>query len=264
MTLYFVKGWQTGFETNETRKLKTLNWWPHPNKHDGLGFRKMAAQKNATELYCAWNLICDLASKTVPVSRRGYLERDGNPLTPEDMACCTGFPDSIFSKALSFFSSASIGWLCIESAGTPGESAGDSGEYPAVEKEGNGREKNGSEGNAIDYVSEHASEIVTKARIVLHWLNEQSGRKFREADSSLTPIIARLSEPEVTVEGCKVMVSRQTQMWAGSAMAEFLRPSTLFGKEKFNGYYAGRDCPIIKQTINGQKPHEKPKHEEGF
>ena len=44
MNLYFVKDWQRHFETNETRKLAKLRWWPKPNKHDGLGFRKMASE----------------------------------------------------------------------------------------------------------------------------------------------------------------------------------------------------------------------------
>lgn len=143
--VYVIRNWQTLFETNETRKLKTLNWWPHPNKHDGLGFRKMAAQPNAVELYCAWNLICDLASKTTPANRRGYLERDNLPLSAGDMGCCAGFPADVFERALEFFSSDSIGWLCKESPGTPADSPDASGKLPA---EGKGREgterRNGS------------------------------------------------------------------------------------------------------------------------
>lgn len=235
MTLYFIKDWQLLFETNETRKLKALTWWPKPNKHDGIGFRRMARERDKVALFCAWNLIGDIASKTTPKERRGYLERDGRPLDAEDMSVMTDFPAEIFTRALGFFGSSSVGWLCAESAGTPGES-------PAVQKGKKGMER--PEGKGID--------IPTHARIVLGILNDQTGKHFRELDSSLTPIIERLSEPDVTLEGVKLMISRQVKMWKGTEMSEYLRPETLFGKTKFNSYYAAKDQPL--PPVKGAKP----------
>jgi hypothetical protein len=110
----------------------------------------MASQPNSIELYCAWNLICDLASKTTPQDRRGYLERDNIPLSPGDMACCAGFPADMFERALEFFSRPCPGWLCVESPGTPAESPGESGKSPAVGKGREGKVQNGIEGNGID------------------------------------------------------------------------------------------------------------------
>jgi hypothetical protein len=46
-------------------------------------------------------------------------------------------------------------------------------------------------------------------------------------------------------------------------MAEYLRPETLFGKQKFEGYYAGRDQPVIQYNANGKKI-VKPKDDETF
>lgn len=89
------------------------------------------------------------------------------------------------------------------------------------------------------------------ARIALHFLNEATGRHFRELDTNLSVIAARLSEPEVTLEGVKQMIARQCQRWKGDGkMEEFLRPETLFGKTKFDSYYAAKDQPIH---------HEQPK-----
>lgn len=81
-------------------------------------------------------------------------------------------------------------------------------------------------------------------RTALHLLNEACGKHFREVDVNLTVISARLEEPEVTIDGVKVMISRQCQLWKGTNMEEYLRPLTLFGKEKFDSYYAGRNEKI--------------------
>lgn len=87
---------------------------------------------------------------------------------------------------------------------------------------------------------------------IIALLNEKSGRDFRNSDCSLTPVMARLAEPDVTVDGVMKMVERQVKLWKGDGkMEEYLRPGTLFGKEKFNAYYAARELPINKGNHNG-------------
>lgn len=86
---------------------------------------------------------------------------------------------------------------------------------------------------------------------VLAYLNIKTGKQFRECDSSLTPIKARLKESGVSVDGIKQMIDRQCQKWKGTSMEDYLRPQTLFGKEKFESYYAAREMPLIAE--NGQK-----------
>lgn len=82
------------------------------------------------------------------------------------------------------------------------------------------------------------------ARAVLHLLNETCGRHFREVDANLSVISHRLREPDVTFDGVAAMISRQCQRWLNTPHEEFLRPETLFGKTKFDGYYAARDLPL--------------------
>lgn len=83
-------------------------------------------------------------------------------------------------------------------------------------------------------------------------LNEKSGREFRNSEASLAPVMARLSEPDVTLDGVIKMVERQVKLWKGDVkMEEYLRPSTLFGKEKFNAYYAAREMPVNKNAGSG-------------
>ena len=242
MNLYHIKDWQSHFETNETRKLSKLRWWPKPNKHDGLGYRRMASQKNRCELYAAWNLIADIASKTTPTNRRGYLERGGIPLSAEDMGLTTGFPAEIFERALLFFASPEIQWLCVESAGTPGNVPGTPGNPPAVLKEE--KEKN-----------EEKECYHRDSRTVLFYLKEATGTNFREVDSNLKFISQRLKEPDVTLDGIKLMIDRQCRKWKGTEWEQYLQPSTLFNETKFESYYAAREQPIL----TNDKP-EKQKH----
>lgn len=86
------------------------------------------------------------------------------------------------------------------------------------------------------------------SRAVLHWLNETSGRHFRELDSNLSVISARLGEPEVTLEGVRLMIERQCRKWKGTDKEDYLTPATLFGKEKFDNYYANRNSKINAGT----------------
>jgi uncharacterized phage protein (TIGR02220 family) len=74
-------------------------------------------------------------------------------------------------------------------------------------------------------------------RIIDH-LNECTGKKFRKVPSHLALIAARLKEPGVTEDGVKAMIAHRCDQWKDDpVMDEFLRPATLFGKEKFGGYY---------------------------
>lgn len=82
------------------------------------------------------------------------------------------------------------------------------------------------------------------ARPILHYLNEKCGTHYREVESNLSVIAARLDEPEVTHEGIRKMIDRMCSKWKGTQQQDYLRPITLFGKEKFDGYYATRELPI--------------------
>ena len=88
---------------------------------------------------------------------------------------------------------------------------------------------------------------------ILQLLNELTGSSFREVESNLKLIDARLSEKGVDAEGMAMMVRRQVAKWKPDPkMAEYLRPQTLFGKEKFESYYASREMPV-----SGQKPAQQ-------
>ena len=79
---------------------------------------------------------------------------------------------------------------------------------------------------------------------VLNAINRLTGRNYRLVDVHLSTISARLKEPGVSREGALLMVERQCARWKGTDMDKYLRPATLFGKEKFDNYYAAKDEPV--------------------
>ena len=73
---------------------------------------------------------------------------------------------------------------------------------------------------------------------VLEYLNFMIKSNYRNCESTLKPIVARLNEG-YTVEDCKTVVDKKCDEWLGSDMAKFLRPSTLFAKSHFEEYLNG-------------------------
>jgi len=105
---YEIKNWERYFENSESRKYKKLSWVPVTNKHDGKTFGRLKNHKKCAEIFAGWILILELASK-MPV--RGILEDEDGPLTAEDMALKTGFPQNIFELALNALSESKMGWI---------------------------------------------------------------------------------------------------------------------------------------------------------
>lgn len=89
--------------------------------------------------------------------------------------------------------------------------------------------------NGRDYRSE--------SKTVLAFLNEKTGKHFREVDANLHLIEARLKSG-VEVQVCKTMICRKIRDWTPDpTMAPFLRPETLFNKTKFETYLAQITAP---------------------
>ncbi len=109
--LYSIQGWDEHFENAQSRKYQRLSWFRCPNKHDGKGFRRIMDREDGAELFAAWMLIVQVASKCPD---RGVLA-DDKPLTAEDLHFKTGAPTELFVRAFAVFSSDEIGWLLVVS-----------------------------------------------------------------------------------------------------------------------------------------------------
>ena len=107
-TAYQIKDWDKLFEKAQSRKIARLNWVAVPNKHDGKGYRRIARHPERCQVFAAWVLILQVASRQ---PARGVLVDDDGPLTAEDLADKTGFPEDIFTLAFKVLSDPKIGWL---------------------------------------------------------------------------------------------------------------------------------------------------------
>ena len=106
--IYRIKDWDQLYEKAQTRKCKAMNWVAVPNRHDGAGYASIAAHERSCELFTAWILILEVASK---MPTRGLLFKDGRPVTTRDLAKRTRFPEEIFALAFSVLVQPEIGWL---------------------------------------------------------------------------------------------------------------------------------------------------------
>ena len=109
-TLFSIKDWDSLFEIGASRKLKKLGWVAIPNGHDSSAFCRMMARKDGPEIFAAWILIVQLASRC---DTRGILaSSDGRPYCPIEIATKSRGPERIFTLALPYL--CQIGWMNSE------------------------------------------------------------------------------------------------------------------------------------------------------
>jgi len=135
--LYRIRNWDEHFETSESRKYKSLKWVAFPNKHDGMGYRKLMRADNGPAMYGAWCLIVQVASKCEP---RGALVNDGHAMTAADIALKTDCPADLIDATLRYC--VELRW--IETVDLP-ESSGEPEDRGKKILLRNGTERNGTE-----------------------------------------------------------------------------------------------------------------------
>jgi hypothetical protein len=107
---YRIRNWDEYFENAQSRKCKgmKMSWVKIPNKHDGKGYRRLLREPEFGNIFAAWVLIVQVASKQAV---RGTLEDSDGPITAEDLADSTGFAEKWFKLAFETLSDNKIGWL---------------------------------------------------------------------------------------------------------------------------------------------------------
>jgi len=113
--IYKVANWDENYEKAQTRKCVNMRWVAFSNSHDGNGYGRVAAHPRATDLFAAFVLIVEVASKCP--ARGVLIDKHGNPLTAEDLAYKTRFKVEIFELAFAELVKPEIGWLEIERDG---------------------------------------------------------------------------------------------------------------------------------------------------
>ena len=140
---YEVKDWGKHFENGESRRYRSLAWVPVKNKHDGKGYRRVVQHPKSVQVFCAWNLIVQVASK---MPTRGLLLDEDGPLTTSDLSMKTGFPESIFEVAFEVLIDPKIGWIVIHSR-RPAQMPADARQNPVNRTEQNRTELQEWEGS---------------------------------------------------------------------------------------------------------------------
>lgn len=110
MKFYRIKDWATLYENNRSRRVTDLSWVPIPNRHDGECYSLIMAHPRSSEIFTAWILMLQVASRCHP---RGILVRDnGNAHTAETLAIKTRGKREWFELALEFLI-AETDWLQV-------------------------------------------------------------------------------------------------------------------------------------------------------
>lgn len=91
-----------------------------------------------------------------------------------------------------------------------------------------------------------------KVAEVVQALNDETGSHYRPTSkATIRHVLARLREG-FTVEDCKEVIRKKSEEWAGTEMAKYLRPETLFGP-KFEGYLNAPEDQKAKERAEKAK-----------
>jgi hypothetical protein len=187
---YKIRNWDRDFENHESRKVRSLAWVPVRNKHDGRGYRRVVALPNSVQVFCAFILIVEVASK---MPTRGVLLDDDGALTASDLAAKTGFPEAIFDSAFKALTAHNIRWIeeayfapVPGDAGNfremPGETAleGKGTESLSIAREGPGEDPNLWPMRPAVSVNPPIDPVWNLRWEALHsWYEQQMGSKLR-------------------------------------------------------------------------------------
>ena len=93
-------------------------------------------------------------------------------------------------------------------------------------------------------------------RSLIDYLNQLSGRNYRPAPSNIKLLRARLAEGYTAQEIADVIARKCAEWIDDPKMAQFLRPATVFGDEKFNQYVGELGQPLPPKRQTATKPEE--------
>lgn len=100
-------------------------------------------------------------------------------------------------------------------------------------------DKNRLDKNRLDKVKDILSgkpDFAGQRIEIIKYLNEKTGKEYRHSSKANARLIdARLNEG-YTVDDFKHVIDVKTEEWKGTDMEAYLRPETLFGATKFEGY----------------------------
>lgn len=91
------------------------------------------------------------------------------------------------------------------------------------------------------------SEYEIEIKTIIEYLNNYAEKKFRKTDATCGFIRGRLGEG-YSVDDLKKVIRIKTDEWKDTDQAKYIRPETLFGATKFQGYI-NQDEGTQKNTV---------------
>lgn len=182
--LYQVKDWNLHYENARSRKIKSLAWVPVPNTHDGEKYGLLMSHPKAAEIFAAWNLILQIASRC-PI--RGLLaRRDGTPLPLSSLSVKSRAPQIWFEIAMPILTQ--LGWLEVV-GGVVGERPTVVADQPTLVGL-KGREQKGREHNTpivpfLDFEPEEINGIDPSIQTLSDQLVQRLNQVFKRRTTTL-------------------------------------------------------------------------------
>ena len=191
MKQYRIRDWEKWFENNRSKSVENLRWVPIPNKHDGENFITIIRSENGAEIYAAWVLMVQVASKCQP--RGSLLRGNGQPHTAATLSLKTNAPESWFKLAFEFLER-HTDWLDIQEVADGCQSPVSQVPSNSIEVP---RRKEGIEGIEDIECSSIASSIeqAYTARIG-KWFNRRESTKWSDKELKALKSVIKLNTPE--------------------------------------------------------------------
>lgn len=98
---------------------------------------------------------------------------------------------------------------------------------------------------------EEEKTIVEQAQQCIGYLNELAGTNFKFIDTNIDFVKSRIDQG-YSIDDILAVIKSKCDEWKGTENAKYLRPSTIFRKEKFSQYHGqvGIECPAPKTDIS--------------
>lgn len=179
-----ISKWDIYYENAQSRKVHHLSWVPVPNKHDGETYSELMARDDAHEIFTAWILMLQVASRS---QCRGSLLRDnGTTHTPESLSVKTRGKVEWFKKAIPYL--LQVGWLEQLTIDAPSTLIAHYQSAGIEQKEQ--KEQNSTEGIAFEERYEIPEKLRTEAFIVI-WDSWMKCRNPSNSQSHKTKVMFR-------------------------------------------------------------------------
>ena len=105
----------------------------------------------------------------------------------------------------------------------------------------------------LNTFQENKDPLLAPTDRIITYLNGKTGKAFRHSPSSRKHIRARLADG-ASEQDCKAVIDRKVAQWIGDERWQrYLRPTTLFGPEKFESY--------LNEQTPTPAPGDRPKFE---